>query len=366
MKQKIKKYLIASGITFGILVVLATILFFGFFSQSVLGWSHPLDDYTNKFVLQDEISGNQVTNAYLLVPDKTNNFSFTVDYSIKTYYRSSIEGNVFISYEVYNYNSNQYEMIHSENWVLKNAMQETNSVEMKGEQIYSAGIPQHFWAGKTAKTSYNRYYSCLDGMTVDQARTLSPWSEGTSSYSYFCLYPDASLIEHEYDDDADSWWDIEYFPKLITLDKNYINDSKVLFRITVNSKTSGMDSIRYSDFDIELWNIHTDLVSYYRFENDSCSQVQLMTYQKASNDYNTQEECIIANSLTYYRFSRNKCTEISILPSLKTENDYLTLSECDINIVPSKPILLYIVIGIVAIFIISIIVYALRRKHRRK
>lgn len=70
--------------------------------------------------------------------------------------------------------------------------------------------------------------------------------------------------------------------------------------------------------------------------------------------------------VAYYRFADNTCTKISILPSLKTENDYLTLPECEFNIVPPKPILLFVVIGIVGIFIISIIIYALRRKHRRK
>jgi len=364
MKQKIKKYLIASGITFGILVALATILFFGFFSQSVLGWSHTLDDYSNEFKLQDEIAGSYVTEAYLLVPEKTNNFSFTVDYSFRTYFQSSTEGKVFVSYEVYNFNTNQYEMLHSEDWALPNYVKDQTKLEIRGETVYETNIPEHFFALNTRQSAYDRYYGCLTEMTVEQAKALNPWSEGSSSYTYKCLYPDNSLILHDYNKDEN--WDIAYFPKLITLDTDYINDSKVLFRITVNSKTNGMDSINYNDFDIELWNIHTDLFSYYRFENDSCNEIKLMSYQKTSNDYNTQEECITANSMPYYRFSRNKCTEISILPSLKTENDYLTLAECEFNIVPTKPILLYLVIGIITIFIILIIVYALRRKHRRK
>jgi len=36
---------------------------------------------------------------------------------------------------------------------------------------------------------------------------------------------------------------------------------------------------------------------------------------------------------TYYRFEDNQCTQITILPSQKTSNDYETLSECESNIV---------------------------------
>jgi len=66
--------------------------------------------------------------------------------------------------------------------------------------------------------------------------------------------------------------------------------------------------------------------------------------------------------VTYYRFADNTCTEISILPSLKTENDYILLSDCEDKIIKPIQWILYIAIGLIILLIIIGIILYIRRK----
>lgn len=66
--------------------------------------------------------------------------------------------------------------------------------------------------------------------------------------------------------------------------------------------------------------------------------------------------------VVYYRFADNTCTEISILPSLKTENDYILLSDCEDKIIKPIQWILYIAIGLIILLIIIGIILYIRRK----
>jgi cysteine-rich repeat protein len=358
MKKKHKKILTIS------LIVLAIGLiayFGGFFS--VIGWSNTLGNYSNKFHIQDTTLGNQITEAYLPLPTNTTNFSFTIDYSLTTYFDSGTDGQVFVSYEVYNYNTNQYERIHTKDWAIKNYVRDQSKLKMKGEEVYGTGIPQHFYALEVSQAVYQRYYGCLDGMTTTESIAMNPWVEGTSSYSYICLYPDNYLELHNYDEDEG--WDTLYFPPLINLDTDYIKDDKSLFRISVNSKSNGLDSLRYNDFDIELWNIERNLSSMtvYRLIDNKCELYEIPNGQNLPTDYLSLEECqshIIINPCGNGVLETNEqCDDGNII------NDDGCSSTCQNEISPPNPNywkFIGIILGLITF--IAGLIFVLRRFKR--
>jgi len=101
---------------------------------------------------------------------------------------------------------------------------------------------------------------------------------------------------------------------------------------------------------------------FYRFENNKCTQMNILISQKTENDYSTLTECndliVIEQPETFYRFSENECSEISILPSLKTNNDYNSLTECELNLIKQDnlPMILGI-IGLIVLIIVLVFVY---------
>lgn len=290
-KKKSKNILIALGIIF-------LILFIGIFSfrNAVVGVGQELK-YSNEWKINDLQTGNEVTEATLKIPTGTNSISFTVDYEIDSYYRSSADPKIDVKYEVFNYNTNSYETVHQKSWELKNYDSARARLRMDGESVYISGIPEQLESIRTSSSSYDKYYGCLDVMTVSEAKELNPWTEGTKSYTYKCLYPESSIVKHEYGDDADEGWDVEYFPRLITLDQNYINESEILLRISVNVKSSGIDSLHANDFSIDLWEVKTNTVDIYSFDGTSCNYQAKYTYQVAGSDYFTRNECEYENSI---------------------------------------------------------------------
>jgi hypothetical protein len=205
-------------------------------------------------------------------------------------------------------------------------------------------------------------------MNIEQAKLLNPWGEGTCSYSYSCLYPDSYYSIKDYNDDEDS---IEYFPNLITLNTDYIKDDTSKFRITVKIN-GGLESVHTDDFDIELWKVNTDLKTYYRLENNLCSEKSLMTYENKSNDYESLGECekkIIIDSFSYDE-STDSCVGTRKTVEEFTINDYKTESEC----LSSKNIFSSIynfiiknieIIGISLLVILLIIAFILYLKSRK-
>jgi hypothetical protein len=361
MKKNSQKAVLITTTVLSLVLLLGIGLYVGIF-QSVFGWENTLDGYTNKFSIQDITPMSQTTEATLSLPELTNNFSFTVDYDLVTHYQSSTEGNVDVNYYIYNFRTSQFENFHNKNWQLENANTESSSLKMDGEKIYGDGIPERIGLVNTGTQRYDVFFGCADGMTVEQAKALNGYVLGTTStYTLYCIYPDGFINNHDYDDD-DGDSDLEYYPVLQVYGKDYINDSKARFKIDVNSKTSGMDNIRYNDFDIELWSINANNIKAFRFENSNCSEVEVMAYQKTLIDYDNITSCIEANGMNYYRFADNKCTNITLLSSSKTENDYLTLEECEMNISPIKPIILYIAIGVISLFFILVVIFLIRRK----
>jgi len=297
---------------------------------SVAGWGNDLKNYTNEWRLQDATIGNEVTEAYLPLPKNTNEFSFVVDYGgeISTIYKSTIAGKISVKYEVFNYETNKYEIVHDKYWELKDDnSQGSSDLGFDGWLIYSNGIPEHLGSIQYSSCKYNRYLGCLDGMSVAKAQELSPWSPGKCTYTYYCVYPNNYYSERDYNDDE---YDLEYFPNLITLTNKYIKDDNALFRITVDSKTTGLESFWQSDFDVDLWDIKTDLKTVYRFENNNCSEKSLMTYQTTTNDFDTLEECKanVVVSVYSYDDEDKSCSLKEKNTRDLTAKDYKTEEEC--------------------------------------
>ncbi len=283
-------------------------------TQSVGGVDSGLD-YKDEWYNQDLKTGSYSTEATLKLPEGTSLFSFTPDYDFKTYKKDGGDVKIEVRYEVFNYNTNSWEVTSYDNWDMRNDYGEQNKFLTDGESVYNTGMPEHLESNRVAKKEYIRYYGCLEGMNINEARELSPWIEGTSSYSYRCLYPGESILKHEYGDDSNEDWDLEYFPKLITLGTEFIKDNKVLFRISVNIKSSGIDSIGENDFEIDLWKVETTTVDTYHYSEreEICGYQSKYTYQVSGEDYFTRNECNYQNSvIDCYKDSHCACNEDSI------------------------------------------------------
>jgi len=376
MKNKKKIVLITILISVILIVGLISLIYFGIIKQSVLGVSNSLN-YTTEWENDDSQIGNYLTEAYLNLPTDTNNFSFTVDYLIYTDRDNSGTASLDISYDVFNYATNSWENIHDKSF----SIQHYNSgekISLKGETIYNTGIPEHFYAKRTGKTSYDRYYGCLNGMSVSEAKELNAWEQGSSSYSYSCLYPEDSIVTHEYNDDNDEEWDIYYFPSLINLDSDYIQNDKALFRIGVNIG-SGFAKLEENDFKIDLWSVDTAIVDTYNYLNGICNYQSKYTYQTLETDYFTKNECEYLNGLIgCYLDSQCNCTDDKYIASCDS-NECTCEKKSIIDIIfPNKDepetetgekeinwskIIIFGVSAIIVIFLI-LIVLLLTRKRR--
>jgi len=335
--MKRKKLFITLGVSFIVLLGIFLILnLFGLLS--LLGVSNTLD-YKTSWSNQDLTRGYYQTEATLKVPDKSNEISFTPNYNFETYKIDSTDVKINVKYEVYNYLSNSFNIIHQKSWDLKNNYGEQNKFRMDGENVYSNGIPEKLEVIQIGRTEYDRYYGCLEGKSIEEALILNPWAEGTSTYHYKCLYPDNSLIKHEYGDDSDENWDIELFPKLIVLDSNYMNNSEILFRISVNVLSSGIDKINYNDFQIDIWDVKTELVTYNRFSDNECNEIKLMNYQKTVNDFEKLFDCQEKIILNKWILTEGVCSLEKVKFTEIDSNVFDTLEECYASIKPPSPTL---------------------------
>lgn len=279
------------------------------FSESVIGISNNLN-YGDRWSNDDLQKGSYQTEATLNLPRDTSLFSFTPKYIIDTYNRNGDDLKVSVKYEIFNYNSNEYETIHTNEINLRNDYGEQNKYRIAGDSIYSTGVPEHIESIEVGKANYKRYYGCLPGMSISEAKELNPWIEGKSSYSYYCLYPGEEILSHEYDDDSDENWDKRYFAELITLNSNYIKEDKAKFKISVDILSSGIKKSQEDDFGIDLWDVETAVIdTYYYSESESVCEYQAKyTYQVSDSDYYTRNECNYQNSvIDCYKDSHCQC-----------------------------------------------------------
>lgn len=299
-------------------LLIGVIFYFAVFN-SVTGVSQNLEyscisgciDEEN-FEVDDLESGSAVTEAYLSnsLPNDTNLILFTVNLGseIHTDYKSSSDVSFSAKYEIYNYLSDSWETILNENFNLDNYNTETVSLRFDGESVYLTGIPEKLtkvctsYSDSSTNRKYTWYVSCLEGMTNEEAKTLHcatnpAYSVCTDSrYTLQCVYPGESVNEHGDDDDGDENYDIYYFPELISIDTNYIEDNNILLRIST-SINGAHDSITEKDFDIELWDVKTNVIDTYSFDGTQCNYQAKYTYQTTSTDYFTKDECEYDNGL---------------------------------------------------------------------
>jgi hypothetical protein len=296
--------------TFLIIGIVLILIFMGIFAvrNAVVGVSNNLE-YTNEFDIEDKIGGSGQTEAFLNLPNETSLVSFTVDYGsrVRTEYRDSRDGTANIKYEIFNFKTNSYETIHNKQWNLKNYDRERNYVRLDGERIYIDGIPETMdsvntkWYDHASYRRYTRYLSCLDGMSISEAKNL--WCEGGSSsctdsrYTFKCVYPGESFNVHEDRDDSNEDWGYEYFPKLITVGTDYIKDNQLKFRMSISLST-GMERWYEDYFKIDLFNVETPTIDTYSFNGTSCIYQSKYTYQTNANDYFTRNECEFQNNIT--------------------------------------------------------------------
>lgn len=315
----------------GIFFIVGLLTLNGFGLLSVVGVDESLEEQTDWF-FQDLQTGTNQHEAILKLPDKTSKFSFTVDYDIETAYRSTADVRADVDYEVFNHVASRWDKVHDKTWNLKNFDRERAEIDQDGQSVYKNGIPEHLESIRisSSPTTYDRYYGCLEGMSVEEAKALNPWTEGDRIYNYKCIYPGNSLSVHSVTDDADEDWDIELFPELITLGEKYIKDNQALFRIKVSISGSGIDSFYDSDFQIDLWEVITDKETYFRFKNNACTEEELFTYQISSSDYSTMKECqsnIILQKYIYDK-SLDDCRKVSVGFDDATINHHDTYEEC--------------------------------------
>lgn len=293
MKKKNKKFLWIGGA-----VVLAIAVFFILgVQQSVLGVSETIDWGDSRFDFNDGIAGSGTAIGFLTLPANTTNFAFVVDYNLKTIYKSSTTGRANVKYEIFNYQTNAWETIHDKSWSIGGCSTCTNTIDFDGDTVYENGIPEHIVASLVSSGLYDKYFGCLNGMTVEEAKTLNVWIEGTSTYRYYCMYPDTYQKEWDYRDASDNY-DYVYFPPLIVKNTNYIGEgNKVQFRVTYNP-ISGLRSKDEGDFRVHLWKVETLKMNVWAFENGTCNKREIYTYQGQATDYFTENECKVANNLT--------------------------------------------------------------------
>jgi len=148
-----------------------------------------------------------------------------------------------------------------------------------------------------------------------------------------------------------------------------------------------IDNVWASPEEVTLSSIRIDFkvgggelpkATFYRFQNNECSQISILPSEKTSNDYSSLDDCennIIQteNQITIYRLENNLCNEYVIDENNKLNTDYTSLNKCEKDIVTEEPkdevntkLITWIAISIIIIFIIIILYFILRKSKRRK
>jgi hypothetical protein len=345
-------------------LVVSGLIAFAFYlgvQQSVLGVSETIEYGDSQFDFDDGVAGTGIAEGYVTLPSNTSLFAFSVDYNLKTIYKVTTQGRANIKYEIFNVASNSWETIHDKSWSIAGCSTCTNEIDFDGDSVYQAGIPEHLVIDLVSSGTYDKYFGCLNGMSVEEAQQLNFWIEGTSTYRYYCMYPDTYQKEYDYRDASDNY-DLEYFPPLITKDKNYINsDNKVKFRITYNA-ISGLRSKDQSDFRIHLWNVETPKINVWTFENETCNKYERYTYQTQTTDYFTENECKTANNLTVIispPITGGATNDVNCDPAIMScETDQF--DKTSINYVK------WIIIGVTILILLFIFILIKKRMHKRR
>ncbi len=337
--MKTKKLLIMLGAIFvGLIAILLILNQLGILSFFGIGGLN----YVTPFEVEDGQVGVFQSEAYLDLFKNSNEVSFTVGYSFSTddYNARDSILNANIKYEIFNYFSNRWEIIEDNTYKINVPMdiRGTNSrVSTLGTEVYGDGIPGKFAYVKTGYQAWTRYYSCLEGMTVAEAKILRPLPEGSSTYTYYCLYGGERILDEDYDNDrGDS--DYDYFPKLITVGRDYISvDDKLRFRITFTTLSSGVNGLNQNSFNIGVWDVKTELGTYYRFLSNECNEIQIFTYEKTINDYEKLIDCQENLILDKWVLKEGVCLPEKVKFTDISSNMFDTLAECQANIEPPAP-----------------------------
>lgn len=303
-KKKSKAIFITSFIVIAILII-------GFFaiSESVIGVSNRLE-YLTDWRLNDLEKGVRVSEAILKLPEGTSQFAFTIDYGNEIESRRE-QGtcNVDVKYEIFNFNTNSYENIHQKSWSLKEYNNRASKLRFDGEAIYIKGIPDAISTIRTQDSSrsenrrWDKYISCLDGMSPAEAKTLFCTGRiggqcSDSRYTFKCMTPDSTINEHSKYDDYEDDNDFYFFPSLNSYQANHIQDNKAKLRITINKK-SNCQAMNKKDFGIDLFEVITPAIDTFTYSitTDSCKYKAKYTYQTGESDYFTRNECEYQNEI---------------------------------------------------------------------
>lgn len=106
----------------------------------------------------------------------------------------------------------------------------------------------------------------------------------------------------------------------------------------------------------------------YRLIDNECIQTTAFQSQITDLDFNTLSECQeqIDQIIEVYRLEENTCNLISILESTRTQNDFDDLETCEDNkeSIFKSTTAISIAIGIIAIFIILVVVFLIVRRKK--
>jgi len=254
--------------------------------------------------------GTWTSIATMQLTENTQNFDLVVNFDLKAK-RDQSEVNyddcrASINYEILNQQTLQYEPLHSSSWNLKSI--NGADVDIDGYRIYTTGIPDHVVTINTrdddssANRRYDKYYSCLPGMSnSDMLNLIENARETDSRYTFKCLYPGESINEHEDRDDSDEDYDWVYFPSKHSYNPNYINsENQVIFRLGVIKQSECDNPTNEGDLKIRLLQLSTIPVNMYNYiaEQDECVSVERQTYQIESGDFIDLAECEYKNNIT--------------------------------------------------------------------
>jgi hypothetical protein len=292
MKHKKLKIIL---LTLVLVAGLGSIFYFGVL-QSVLGVNEALD-YKSTFDFNDGDNGLGIVEATLTLPIQTQEFTLTPYYNR---YTDEGAGKFSIKYEVFNYNTNSWEVFHDKTWMLESAGIRNSRVKTAGGAIYQNNVASKLFINKVSATGvtpsvYNKYYACMTGITVEQATSLGYMDVPTTTqiYNNYCIYPDELAV------DTDNSRVINYVPTLLTLNTNYINtDNKALFKITYYPQYN-MDGAEQDEFKIELWRVTTAQPTVWTYNSATltCDMSQKYTYELTALDYYSEVECLTAYNL---------------------------------------------------------------------
>jgi hypothetical protein len=355
--KKLTSNLVIVGVIILLVVAFGLMIYFGVIN-SVTGVNQVLN-YKTTFDFNDGDTGTKSSEANLNLPIQTTEFSLTPYYN--RYTANDGSGSFAIKYEIFNYNTNSWEVFHDKTWSLTTS---ASRVSTEGGEIYTKGVPMQIVSDKTTATGVypsitNKYYSCADGKTVEQyiASGLIPTSTDPTRliWNQYCIYQEGSAV--------DTGSQVRrYFPPLYTFNTNYISNNQALFRITYNGITSSMSDPDNTAFQIELWKVITNKANVWTYNptTSKCVISSKYTYELTAEDYYSEIDCKLANIEEPIPDEPNEPGEPNEPDEEEPNED--PIEDTEPKLIDWKKIIIWVSISLIVIFIFLAFILLWKRR----